>query len=250
MAELLLVVDDLVVDLPGTGRVLDGVSLHLQPGETMALVGSSGCGKTTLARTVLGLQQPVSGRVRIAGHDLIGARGATLKTIRRTMQAVFQDPGGSINDRMRIGDIVGEAAMVLTGLRGAALRDKVLGLLESVDLDPSLADSWPHRLSGGQKQRVAMARAIAVEPALLICDEPTSALDVSVQARVLQLLGELQRSSNMAMLMVTHDLAVAGEVCDRVAVLDEGRIVEDRPVDDLLRAPEHPVTCALVEASA
>lgn len=244
-----LAVKDLIVEHPGVGRVLNGVNLTVGAGETVAIAGASGCGKTTLARAVLGLKTPVSGSIHIDGISLLGLRGAALRQVRTRMQAVFQDPGGSINERMRVGDVIGEPLQVLRGLRGRALNDKVADLLEAVGLNPSDADRWPHQFSGGQKQRIAIARALSVEPKVLICDEPTSALDVSVQARILNLLLRLRDERGMAMLLVTHDLAVAVNTCDRIAVLEAGRIVEDKPARTLLDAPEHEVSQALVDAT-
>jgi ABC-type glutathione transport system ATPase component len=244
-----LTITDLVVEHDGIGRVLDGVSLTIAPGESVALVGASGCGKTTLARAVLGLKEVVSGSINIEGTSMLGLRGAGLRQVRMRMQAVFQDPGGSINERMRVGEVVGEPLLVLKGVRGTALKAAVAELLEAVGLDPADASRFPHEFSGGQKQRIAIARALSVAPSLLICDEPTSALDVSVQARILNLLIRLRDDRDMAMLMVTHDLAVALHTCDRIVVLEAGRIVEDRPAADLLDSPEHELTKALVAAS-
>ncbi len=165
------------------------------------------------------------------------------------MQAVFQDPGGSLNGRMRVGTIVGEPLEVLRGVSGPELVERTAQLLLSVGLSPDDANRWPHQFSGGQKQRIAIARALSVEPTLLICDEPTSALDVSVQAKILNLLMDLQQERGMAMVMVTHDLAVAVRTCDRIAVMDHGRIVEDRPARDITNTPEHTATASLVAAS-
>jgi len=244
-----LAISNLVVEHAGIGRVLDGVSLTVAPGESVALVGASGCGKTTLARAVLGLKPVVSGSIHIEGTSLSGLRGAALRQVRTRMQAVFQDPGGSINERMRVGEVVGEPLLVLKGVRGGALKAAVAELLEAVGLDLGDANRFPHEFSGGQKQRIAIARALSVAPSLLICDEPTSALDVSVQARILNLLIRLRDERGMALLMVTHDLAVALHTCDRIAVLEAGRIVEDKPADDLIHSPEHDLTKALVAAS-
>ncbi len=250
MTTPILEAKDVVVAFPEAGRVLDGVSLQVHAGETVALVGASGCGKTTLARCLLGLQPVHSGQIHIGGINLATANHRDMKRIRRCMQAVFQDPGGSLNERMRVGEIVGEPLRVLRGVSGSGLRTAVAELLEAVGLDAADADSFPHRFSGGQKQRIAIARALSVEPDVLVCDEPTSALDVSVQARVLNLLGDLQRDRGMAMLMVTHDLAVAACTCDRIAVLQDGQVVEDRPTRALLDAPMHAASTALVNASS
>ncbi|MCH2136126.1 MAG: dipeptide/oligopeptide/nickel ABC transporter ATP-binding protein [Phycisphaerales bacterium] len=245
----LLEVCDLVVEFPSAGRVLDGVTLSLDVGERLALVGASGCGKTTLARAILNLQPPTSGDIRIGGESIYALKPAALKALRQRVQGVFQDPGGSLNDRMRVGTIVGEPLLVLRGLRGTELAQAVGDLLESVGLEPSDAKRWPHQFSGGQKQRIAMARALSIEPDLLICDEPTSALDVSVQARVLNLLMRQQRERSMAMVMVTHDLPVAVQTCDRIAVMENGRIIEDRPARELVDSPRSDTTRAFLMAS-
>lgn len=250
MTHAALDIQDLVVDLRGAGRVLHGVSLRLDPGETLALLGPSGCGKTTLARAVLRLIEPTSGDILLEGTSLLTCSKAQLLQCRRRLQAVFQDPGGSLNERMRVADVVGEPLQSLRGVQGEPLRKRVASLLESVGLQAKDAARWPHQFSGGEKQRIAIARALSVEPSVLICDEPTSSLDVSVQAHILNLLGRLQQERNMAMLMVTHDIAVAGRTCDRIAVMDQGRIVEDRPARELIDAPEHAMTCALLEAVA
>ena len=245
-----LELQDLVVDLPGVGRVLHSVSLRLDPGETVALLGPSGCGKTTLARAVLRLLQPTSGDILLEGTSLLSCSKARLRQCRSRLQAVFQDPGGSLNERMKVSDVVGEPLQVLRGVKGDELRTRVGMLLTSVGLQPEDGNRWPHQFSGGEKQRIAIARALSVEPTVLICDEPTSALDVSVQARILNLLRHLQGERNMAMLMVTHDIAVAARTCNRIAVMDKGRIVEDRPARELVDTPEHELTCALLDATA
>ncbi len=245
----LLEVDGLRVQFPSTPQpVVNDVSFTLQAGRTLGLVGSSGCGKTTLARAVLRLIPAQAGRVILEGTSLLDLSERALKPMRRRMQIVFQDPGGSLNERMRVGDIVGEPLLVHDAARGSELRDRVAALLERCGLDADAADRYPHSFSGGQKQRIAIARAIALSPALLVCDEPTSALDVSVQARILHLLATLQAEDGMACLFITHDMAVVRHVCHEVAVMDAGRIVERGPVPSVLDRPTEDVTRQLLDA--
>ncbi len=227
---------------------VDDVSFQLHAGRTLGLVGSSGCGKTTLARAILRLIPAQAGRVLLDGTSLLELPPGGLKAMRRRMQIVFQDPGGSLNERMRVGEIVGEPLLVHESRRGPALRSRVESLLTRCDLEPDAADRYPHSFSGGQKQRIAIARAIALSPALLVCDEPTSALDVSVQARILHLLSTLQAEDGMACLFITHDMAVARHVCHEVAVMDAGRIVEQGSVDTVLDRPTHEITRQLLDA--
>jgi len=227
---------------------VDGVSFQLHAGRTLGLVGSSGCGKTTLARAVLRLVPAQAGRVLLEGTSVLDLPARALKPMRRRMQIVFQDPGGSLNERMRVGEIVGEPLLVHESLRGDALRSRVESLLVRCGLEADAADRYPHSFSGGQKQRIAIARAIALSPSLLVCDEPTSALDVSVQARILHLLSTLQAEDGMACLFITHDMAVARHICHEVAVMDAGRIVEHGPVDSVLDQPTHEITRQLLDA--
>ncbi len=245
---------DLHVELPEarSGRlqpIVRGVSLSLNRGDTLGIVGGSGCGKTTLARAALRLVPAHSGIVQVNGVNLASLRYTKLRRHRRHMQMVFQDPGGSLNGRMRVGDLVAEPIIVhgLASQNEAAALAK--SLLEQCGLDASDANRWPHEFSGGQKQRICIARALATDPDLLICDEPTSALDVSVQARILNLLADLQQDRGLAMLFITHDLAVARCVCDRLAVMLDGQIVEEGKADEVLDAPIHPATRALVKAA-
>ena len=241
---------DLRVQFPGAGgapvRAVDGVSLDIADGETLGLVGESGCGKTSLANAVVGLVVPRSGSVLIAGREVVGAGRAELRDIRARAQMVFQDPVTSLNPRMKVGEAIGEPLLVRGLARGAALRDRVAGLLAEVGLRAEHANNYPHQFSGGQRQRVVIARALALRPALLICDEPVSALDVSVRAQILNLLVDLQAKHGMASLFVSHDLGVVRHVCDRVAVMYLGRIVEEAPRDALFAAPRHPYTQALL----
>ena len=247
-----LVVDDLAVHFPGRGgppvRAVDGVSFRVAPGETLGLVGESGCGKSTVSRAVVGLQAPTRGSVRVEGVEIAGAGRRALRDARARMQMVFQDPATSLNGRMTVGEAVGEPLLVRGLARGRALRDRVSALLGEVELRPEHATRFPHQLSGGQRQRVVIARALALRPALLVCDEPVSALDVSVRAQILNLFVALQRSHAMANLFVSHDLLVVRHVCDRVAVMYLGRLAELAPRDALFAAPRHPYTRALLDA--
>ncbi len=230
-------------------RAVDGVSFEILPGETLGLVGESGSGKSSVARTVVRLQAPAAGTVRFGGENLFGVSADALRRLRRRIQIVFQDPGSALNPRMRVGDAVAEGLEIHRIVPRAGRPERVASLLAEVGLDPEFAGRWPHELSGGQKQRVAIARALAVEPDLLVCDEAVSALDVSVQAQVLSLMAELQRRRGLAYLFIAHDLAVVRQVAHRVAVMYSGRIVETGPVEELLTAPRHPYTQALVAAS-
>ena len=245
-----LEITDLKVHFPGRHaapvRAVDGVSLHVAAGETLGLVGESGCGKTTVANATVGLQAPTSGSVRVQGIELAGASRAVLRDIRARAQMVFQDPITSLNPRMTIGAAVGEPLYVRNIASGAALRERVAALLEEVGLRPEHAGRYPHQFSGGQRQRIVIARALALRPALLVCDEPVSALDVSVRAQILNLLVDLQARHGMSSLFVSHDLAVVRHVCDRVAVMYLGRIAEIAPRDAIFAAPRHPYTRALL----
>jgi len=218
------------------------------PGETLGLVGESGCGKSTVSNAVVGLLAPTRGSVRVLGTEMAGADRATKRELRARVQMVFQDPATSLNPRMSIGAAVGEPLLVRGLARGAALRERVAALLEEVGLRPEHAGRYPHQFSGGQRQRIVIARALALRPALLVCDEPVSALDVSVRAQILNLLVELQAKLGMASLFVSHDLAVVRHVCDRVAVMYLGRLVELAARDALFARPRHPYTRALLAA--
>ena len=255
----LLQVQDLKVHFPlpakhlfgpsaGAVKAVDGVSFSLAAGQTLGLVGESGCGKSTTGLAVLRMQPVTAGRVIFEGAD-ITAQQARTGTFRRRMQMVYQDPYGSLNPRMKVRDLVGEPLQVHgMDTNPGEYKDRVAGLLKTVGLLPDMADRYPHEFSGGQRQRIGIARALALEPSLIICDEPVSALDVSIQAQVVNVLQELQERLGLAYLFIAHDLAVVRHLSHRVAVMYLGRIVEIASRDDLYRAPLHPYTQALMSA--
>jgi peptide/nickel transport system ATP-binding protein len=232
-----------------TVRAVDGVSFSVRRGEAFGLVGESGCGKSTVARAVLRLIEPDGGTVHFDGEDVRGARGDRLARLRRRMQMIFQDPYSSLNPRRTIGQALTEPLRVHGLASGRAARARAAALLDEVGMPPSALDRYPHEFSGGQRQRVGIARALTVEPELLIADEPVSALDVSVQAQVLLLLRDLQRRRNLAFVFVSHDLGVVRWFCDRVAVMYLGRIVEEGAVGEVFAAPLHPYAQVLRDAS-
>jgi oligopeptide transport system ATP-binding protein len=232
----------------GTVRAVDGVSFSLQRGETLALVGESGCGKSTTARLVLRLIEPSAGIVRFEGVDITEMGGAPLRKLRRRMQIVFQDPFASLNPRMTVGAILEEPLIVHEVGNAAERRARVKQLLELVGLASYHATRYPHEFSGGQRQRIGIARALAVEPSLVVCDEPVSALDVSIQAQVVNLLKDLQAQLGLSYLFIAHDLAVVKHMADRVAVMYLGRIVEVAEKDALFARPLHPYTRTLLSA--
>ena len=243
-----LEVRDLRVHFPGGVRAVDGVSFAIAEGEALGLVGESGCGKTTLGNAIVGLVTPTGGSVRVRNQEVVGAGPAALRAMRAQVQMVFQNPVTALNPRMRVGAAVGEPLLVRGIARGAALRARVAALLEEVGLRAEDAARYPHQFSGGQRQRVVIARALALRPALLVCDEPVSALDVSVRAQILNVLVDLQSRLGMASLFVSHDLAVVRHVCDRVAVMYLGELVEVAPAAALFATPRHPYTQALLAA--
>jgi oligopeptide/dipeptide ABC transporter ATP-binding protein len=227
---------------------VDGVDLVIAPGETLGLVGESGCGKSTLARLAVGLEPPTAGRVRVAGLDPWAGDAAARARLPHLVQMIFQDPFASLNPRLPIGWTVAEGLLAMGIGSRRERRERVMELLAQVGLLPEHARRFPHQFSGGQRQRVAVARALALSPALLVCDEPVSALDVSVQAQVVNLLADLKARLGLAYLFISHDLAVVGHLSDRVAVMYLGRIVELAPVRELYDGPVHPYTRALLNA--
>ena len=251
-ADVLLRVEDLVVEFRAEGgkvKAVSGISLDVAPGETLGLVGESGCGKSTTGRAVMQLPKPTSGSVRFDGVELTELRSSEVRKTRPSMQMIFQDPISSLNPRRKIGDIVAEGLEIWDVGDSASRRAKVDEMLSAVGLDPDAArNRRPHEFSGGQCQRISIARAVITDPKLLICDEPVSALDVSVQAQILNLLEEMKQRYNLTMLFIAHDLAVVKNVSDRVAVMYLGKLCEVGPPDQLYASPAHPYTAALLAA--
>ena len=255
----LLEVDHLVKHFPiksgilidreiGQVRAVDDVSLTVAEGETLGLVGESGCGKSTLCRTVLQLIPPTSGSVRFRGEEIAGLGGRRMRPFRRQMQMVFQDPYASLNPRKRVAQIVGDPMRMHGIASGDDVKDRVQALLERVGLSTEHYDRFPHEFSGGQRQRIGIARALALEPKLIICDEPVSALDVSIQAQIINLLEDLQDELELTFVFVAHDLGVVRHVSDRIAVMYLGKVVEIGPADVVYSNPIHPYTVSLLSA--
>jgi dipeptide transport system ATP-binding protein len=234
---------------PATLKALDGASFTLERGKTLAVVGESGCGKSTLARLVTMIEQPTSGSLKIAGQDIVGASSATLRALRPKVQIVFQNPYGSLNPRQKIGHALEEPLLVNTRMSATERSAKARDMMASVGLRPEHYDRYPHMFSGGQRQRIAIARALMLDPDVLVLDEPVSALDVSIQAQVLNLLAEMQERHNLAYLFISHDLSVVRHIADDVMVMYLGRAVEQGPRDNIFGNPQHPYTRALLSAT-
>jgi oligopeptide transport system ATP-binding protein len=259
IAAPLLDVRDLRVYFPKRGqwpwqepswiRAVDGVSFSLQAGETLGLVGESGCGKSTTARAIVGLTPPTGGQVLLDGQRIDGLSPAQMRPHRRQMQMVFQDPFASLNPRMTVGAIIAEPMQIFRLFDVRRRKLETMRLMDLVGLNPRFLNRYPHEFSGGQRQRIGIARALAVQPKLIICDEPVSALDVSIQAQVVNLLSDLQKELGLAYLFISHDLAVVRHISHRIAVMYLGRIVELAPADELHRSPRHPYTQALLSAA-
>ena len=258
--DVLLEVSDLRMYFPVTSGIIfqkkiadikavDDISFTIKQGETLGLVGESGCGKTTTGRCILQLYKPTSGEVKFKGQELTSMNNSDMRQMRREMQVIFQDPYGSLNPRMTCGDIIGEPLTVhkLTSSKGE-YRDRVSELLTTVGLSPYMSDRYPHEFSGGQRQRIGIARALAVNPSFIVCDEPVSALDVSIQAQVINLLEDLQDELGLTYLFIAHDLSVVQYISDRVMVMYLGKIVEITTSDQIYSNPKHPYTISLLSA--
>ena len=232
----------------GSVKAVDGVSFDIYPGETFGLVGESGCGKSTLGRAILRLIEPSDGEIYFAGKNLLNLSGEELRKIRKDMQIIFQDPYSSLNPRMTVGSIIGEALSIHGLARGKEKKERVMALLDEVGVHPEAYNRYPHEFSGGQRQRIGIARALACEPKFIVCDEPVSALDVSIQAQILNLFIKLQQKYKIAYLFISHDLRVVEHISDRVAVMYLGKIVELAPASMLYQNPLHPYTKILLEA--
>jgi oligopeptide transport system ATP-binding protein len=256
--KVILKVEDLVMYFPirrgvfqrvvGHVHAVDGISFDIRKGETLGLVGESGCGKSTTGRTILQLYRPTSGKVNFEGEDLVKMKGEKLRLMRRKMQMIFQDPYASLNPRMTVEEIIAEPLIVHEIARGDEIRKRVQELLALVRLNPAYIDRYPHEFSGGQRQRIGVARALALNPDLIVCDEPISALDVSVQAQVVNLLEDLQEKLNLTYLFIAHDLSMVRHISNRVAVMYLGIFAELADRDELYGNPLHPYTTALLSA--
>jgi len=232
----------------GEVKAVDNISFFIRKGETLGLVGESGCGKTTTGRSILKLEEPTSGSVIFDGKNLIEMKGEVLRKMRAKMQPIFQDPFASLNPRMNVGGIIGEPLFVHGLASGKALNDKVNELLEMVGLAPEMAERYPHEFSGGQRQRIGIARALSASPSFIVCDEAVSALDVSTQGQIIKLLIKLREELNLTYLFISHDLSVVRHISDRVAVMYLGKIVEITTSDQIYSNPKHPYTISLLSA--
>ena len=253
----LLEIEDLKLYYPVRGgwfgrrrhvRAVDGVSFSIRRGETVGLVGESGCGKSSLGRAIVHLEEPTAGRILLNGEDLAGLRGGALRKKRRDLQMIFQDPYGSLNPRLSIRTALDEVLRLHSGMDPAGRTKRAEELMKLVGLDPSQLDRYPHQFSGGQRQRIGIARALAADPALIVADEPVSALDVSVQAAIINLLQEIQSRMGTAFLFIAHDLAVVEHICHRIMVMYLGRIMEIGPAEELCSDPLHPYSLALLSS--
>ncbi len=229
-------------------KAVDGISFYIKPGETLGLVGESGCGKTTTGRCILQLYEGMKGKVSFEGIDLTKLKHEQMRRMRRDMQLIFQDPFASLDPRMTAGEIIGEPLKVHSLARGKEYKDQVAELFRMVELEPYMADRYPHEFSGGQRQRIGIARALAVRPKFIVCDEPVSALDVSIQAQIITLLERLRDELNLTYLFIAHDLSVVRNISDRIAVMYLGKIMEITNSDELYANPLHPYTTALLSA--
>ena len=243
----LLEIEDLVVNYGATKNAVDHIDIHIAAGETLGLVGESGSGKSSVARAIVGLA-PANGAIRFEGKNLSSLGRRDLRSTRSRLQMIFQDPYSTLDPRMRIGDQIAEPLLIHGILKRGEVKERVAQLLERVELEPDMASRYPHEFSGGQRQRIAIARAVGLQPRLIVCDEPTSALDVSVQAQILTLLSDLQRDQGLTYLFIAHNLAVVRQMCHRVAVMYLGEIVETGPVAEVFDNPQHDYTKALLDA--
>lgn len=258
MSEYLVEVDNLVKHFPirsgvfqkvvGQIRAVDGISFKIKTGETMGLVGESGCGKTTVGRSLLRLVEPTSGKVRIGEYDITGMKRKDLRPIRPQIQIIFQDPFSSLDPRMPVGEIIGEAVREHNLVPKSEYRDYILKIMEECGLRPYYIDRYPHEFSGGQRQRICIARALALNPKFIVCDEPVSALDVSIQAQIINLMMDLQEKHNLSYLFISHDLSVVEHISDSIGVMYLGTMMEMGNKDEIFNNPMHPYTQALFSA--